>query len=366
MYQIAPTVDSTVANLTTMPMLFGFTNMEPVTWTLQIEMLFYGFLMVLLVTGLLDKPLRTMLVAITVCLICCTTFTWFKSHIPSQSGMDISSCRRPVLHAESAAVRDGDSAQRTALQAGQAMGCYGWVSSPARIVFHAIDLRDHNPVATVLMFGLLTASAFGKVPMLRWKPLIYISFISYSLYLFHNNLGSAFLRQLENWNCPPRLRSSSRRRWSLVLPVPSLMDSSSPITRRLQQILGSSQNQKRRAIKTNPDHVQPANDVGSFQLKRIGEPSPYEPVLRTPTSPRQSVVWKTMKLKFIDRRFPRLTVVGNNGIPWRDHSRFFNGAGWRTGFVTWAETCDWRFWSRSTKMRTGSESRPGASTQPAR
>ena len=41
-----------------MPQLFGYSNMEPVTWTLQIEMLFYGFLMLLLVAGLLDKPLR--------------------------------------------------------------------------------------------------------------------------------------------------------------------------------------------------------------------------------------------------------------------------------------------------------------------
>ena len=55
MYGMTPNIDSTVANLSTMPVLFGFENMEPVTWTLQVEMLFYGFLMFLLVTGLLDN-----------------------------------------------------------------------------------------------------------------------------------------------------------------------------------------------------------------------------------------------------------------------------------------------------------------------
>ena len=71
------------------------------------------------------------------------------------------------------------------------------------IVFHAIDLRDHNPVATAMLFGTLALSAFGKIPLLRFKPLIYISTISYSLYLFHNNLGCALMKQLENMGCGP-------------------------------------------------------------------------------------------------------------------------------------------------------------------
>jgi len=34
---------------------------------------------------------------------------------------------------------------------------------------------------------------------------MYLSFISYALYLFHNNLGSALIRQLELFNWPPLL-----------------------------------------------------------------------------------------------------------------------------------------------------------------
>ncbi len=235
MYQTVPALDSTIANLTTMPMLFGFTNMEPVTWTLQIEMLFYAFLMALLVTGLLDKPLRTMLVAVTLCLICCTTFTWFKSTYPESIWIgtfrvaeDLFFMRNMPLFAM------GILLNELRCKRGQPWALWTGIVASA-IVFHAIDLRDHNPVATVLMFGLLTASAFGKVPILRWKPLVYISFISYSLYLLHNNLGSAFMRQLETWGCPPLLAFVLTTVFVIAIASAVTRWFEQPITRKLRQ-----------------------------------------------------------------------------------------------------------------------------------
>ena len=82
MFKPPPTLDWTVANLTTMPNLLGYENMEPVTWTLQVEMLFYQFLMFLLISDLLDKPVRTMMVAVSVCLILGTAFTNCKTWHP--------------------------------------------------------------------------------------------------------------------------------------------------------------------------------------------------------------------------------------------------------------------------------------------
>ncbi len=203
MFGVTPTTDSTVANLSTMPMLFGYTNMEPVTWTLQIEMLFYAFLMTLLITGLLDKPIRTMLVAVSVCLVCCSGFSWFRGAYPDSNwnGMfrvaeDLFFMRNMPLFAM------GILLNELRCKRGNPWGLWAGIAASG-IVFHAIDLRGHNPAATVLMFGLLTASAYGKVPILRWKPLVFISFISYPLYLFHNNLGSLFMSQLESFGCPP-------------------------------------------------------------------------------------------------------------------------------------------------------------------
>jgi peptidoglycan/LPS O-acetylase OafA/YrhL len=68
----------------------------------------------------------------------------------------------------------------------------------AATVFHAIDDHDYNPVATVLLLGILALSAYGKLPLLRFKPLVFISTISYSLYLVHNNLGSTIIYHLNH------------------------------------------------------------------------------------------------------------------------------------------------------------------------
>ena len=205
MYQVTTTPELAVANLTAMPQLFGFFNMEPVTWTLQIEMLFYFFLMLLLVTGLLDRPLPTMMGAIAVCLVCCTGFQWFATSFPGsdwnarfQIVEDLFFMRYMPLFAMGILLNEIRSKR----------GNY-WLLSlgiiASAIVFHAIDLRDHNPLATVLMFGMLTLGSFGKLPILRFKPLIYISTISYALYLFHNNLGCAVMKQMEAWGCNPLL-----------------------------------------------------------------------------------------------------------------------------------------------------------------
>lgn len=205
MYRETPTLDATAANLTTMPGLFGYTNMEPVTWTLQVEMLFYAFLMLLLVFGWLDKPVRTMLVAIAICFVCCTGFDGYRALHPDS-----------LVNARTRIIEDLFFMRNLPLFAMGILlnelrcrrGNPWWLATgivASGCVFHAIDLRDHNPAATILLFGMLTAGAFGKIPLLRWRPLIFISYISYSLYLFHNNLGSGLMKILESLGCPPLL-----------------------------------------------------------------------------------------------------------------------------------------------------------------
>ncbi len=203
MFHTTPAPDLAAANLTTMPQLFGYTNMEPVTWTLQIEMLFYGFLMLMLVSGLLDKPLRTMSVAIGICLVCCSYFSWFQGAYPASTWNskfkfieDLFFMRNLPLFSM------GILLNEIRCKRGNVWGLGIGILASA-VVFHAIDLRDHNPAATALLFGTLALSAFGKIPLLRFKPLIFISTISYSLYLFHNNLGCALMKQLENMGCGP-------------------------------------------------------------------------------------------------------------------------------------------------------------------
>ena len=200
-----PTASETVANLTTMPRLFGFENLEPVTWTLQIEMLFYGTLVIMMLTGAFEKMLRNLMVMVGVCLVFCLAASGFRSAF-ADSGANqffwivenVCFMRNMPLFAMGMLLNEIKNKRGIAWQ--NIVGIL-----VAGTVFHVIDLRDHNPAATMLLFGLLTACAWGKVPPLRYKPLLFISSISYTLYLFHNNVGSTCIHSLEMMGMGPLL-----------------------------------------------------------------------------------------------------------------------------------------------------------------
>lgn len=200
-----PSTGEMVANLTTMPRLFGFENLEPVTWTLQIEMLFYATLVIMMVTGAFEKMLRNLMVMVGVCLVFCLAASGFKSVFPDSGanqifwiGENLFYMRNMPLFAMGMLLNEIKNKRGTTWH--NILGILA-----AGIVFHVIDLRDHNPAATTLLFGLLTACAWGKVPPLRFKPLLFISSISYTLYLFHNNVGSICIHSLETMGMGPLL-----------------------------------------------------------------------------------------------------------------------------------------------------------------
>ena len=188
-----------------MPRLFGFENMEPVTWTLQVEMLFYGFLMITLMNGWIDRPLRLMMGAVGICLASCLFFDWHFVHRPESIWNQRFSVvenlffmRNLPLFAMGILLNEIRSGRGKVWK-----HCLGIMVSA--LAFHAIDLRDHNPAATAMLFSLLALSAYGKIPVLRFKPLLFISTISYSLYLFHNNAGCALIAWLESLGFGPQI-----------------------------------------------------------------------------------------------------------------------------------------------------------------
>lgn len=192
-----PSTAQTVANLTTMPRLFGFENLEPVTWTLQIEMLFYATLVIMMLTGAFENMFRNLMIMVGTCFVFCSLASGFAYAFPD-SGLNrlfwivenVCFMRNMPLFAMGMLLNEIKNRRGVLWQ--NILGIL-----IAAIVFHAVDLRGHNPVATLLLFGLLTACAWGKVPPLRFKPLLFISTISYTLYLFHNNVGSTCIHSLE-------------------------------------------------------------------------------------------------------------------------------------------------------------------------
>ena len=193
------------ANLTIMPNLFGYQCMEPVTWTLQVEVLFYGMILMMFMTGALEKPFRTVMALLALSLVTCTSINFLsgRAHDPLLLGW-MTLCRDVMILEYLPLFTIGILLNEIRCQRGKfSLNALGILASLT--VFHLVDRFDHNPVASLVLFVLLAFSAYGKVPLLRFKPLVFVSTISYALYLLHNNLGCVFIYHVNQAGLSPLL-----------------------------------------------------------------------------------------------------------------------------------------------------------------
>ena len=181
------------ANFTVMPELFGYQCMEPVTWTLSIEILFYGLILLMFLTGALESPFRTMMSLMVLSAVTCGSINYLSaaSHDPMilswmMQARDLMILEYLPLFSMGILLNEIRNRRGN-------VWCNGLGILVSAAVFHAVDRYNHNPAATLVLFGLLAFSAYGRVPMLRFKPLVFVSTISYMLYLLHNNLGCVFI-----------------------------------------------------------------------------------------------------------------------------------------------------------------------------
>lgn len=197
------TGEQVAANLTIVPGLFGQDCMEPVTWTLQIEILFYGLILLMFVSGALRKPLSMMFWYLGLCIAGIWSIEYLTSiHADESLIAGLTFARKLLILDYMPLFFIGMLVHQIWNQNGQLhWNLFG--IAVAAIVFHVIDRHDYNPAATLLMIGTLFLSAYGKLPFLRFKPLVFISTISYSLYLLHNNLGCAFIYRMEQLGFTP-------------------------------------------------------------------------------------------------------------------------------------------------------------------
>ncbi len=203
MYGAEPTASQFAANMTVMPRLFGYECWEPVTWTLQVELIFYGLLILLFVGGALNRPLRTIYMLLGISGFGMWTCYRINELQPESMAAGLATFLSGLfilkylpLFAIGILLHEIKSKRGHALS-----NAIGIVASA--VVFHAIDDHGHNPVATVLLFTLLAFSAYGKIPVLRMKPFLIISASSYALYLFHNNLGCLLIKKINDFGVPP-------------------------------------------------------------------------------------------------------------------------------------------------------------------
>jgi len=191
-----------LANVTLMPGIFGHECIDPVMWTLQVELLFYIAIVVMYRGGLLNHFAKGWGVMIALSLVLCPLL---DSVAPAQSGtmwfMFASSIRRILFLDYAPLFAIGYLLYQIRAGRGSRIQSVGWMILSAA-VFHMIDHGKHNPLATLLIVGCVFAAGLGRIPPLRWKPLAYISAISYPIYLFHNNLGCAVIHHFNHAGVP--------------------------------------------------------------------------------------------------------------------------------------------------------------------
>lgn len=211
-----------LANLTVMPNLFGYACLEPVTWTLQVEVLFYLILLALFLGGFLQRPVPTIGVVLAICWVGCWGCDWLKAQQLAEPWVQVVDTLRQLLlldyfplFAVGILIHELWRRDQQTPRNDCPLTPEGWMKRnfdvffaiiAALVVFHATDRFNHNPGVSVGLTFLVGMSLYRRVPFLRWRPLVFISSISYMLYLLHNNLGAVYIGWLnQTVGLPPQV-----------------------------------------------------------------------------------------------------------------------------------------------------------------
>ncbi len=201
--QIGLTTTQLAANLTLLPRVFGQECVDPVMWTLQIEMIFYFTLVTLYRSGGLKRYFIGWGSLLVASYFACPLLDSVAATSEGTWWFALATAGRRLLLLDFVPLfAMGFLLYMIKTKTGNRWQNIAGILVAA-FVFHSIDHGKHNPAATALILGLVTLCAYGKLPLLRFKPLLYVSTISYALYLCHNNLGCVLIHRLDHSGYPP-------------------------------------------------------------------------------------------------------------------------------------------------------------------
>ncbi|TWU56407.1 Acyltransferase family protein [Rubripirellula tenax] len=233
--QQSVTLGQFVANMTLLPRVLGFECVDPVMWTLQIEMMFYVTLVTLFMIGGLRRYFIGWGSLLAMSITFCPLLDSLEATYGGQAWFSVATGLRRLLLLDFAPLFSiGFLLYMIKTGVGKRWQNIAGIVVAA-IVFHCIDHGKHNPVATVMIIGLVTLCAYGKVPPLRFRPLVYISTISYAIYLCHNNLGCALIRRFDEAGVPPVICFAIAVVFSFALAVIITHRVEQPITNALRR-----------------------------------------------------------------------------------------------------------------------------------
>lgn len=169
--------------------LFGVPHVDGVYWTLEVELFFYCWMLLLYSVRMLDK---VFLVALGL-----LALRWIYFILQQVWGIDLPwivfrlliLAYLPwfVLGMACYALRHGGRTQATTWQIHLAVAA-------ALLTLLVVDSPLHAGLG-VAFFMLVKLASSQRLPWLNWRPLVWLGSISYPLYLLHENIAWALMLQ---------------------------------------------------------------------------------------------------------------------------------------------------------------------------
>lgn len=184
-----PSAGEVAANLLMFHGLFGVDHVDGAYWSLEIELIFYAWMLVIWSIGWLGRPMRIVLAWLAVSLaarvgaaVLGFELPWTVSHLTLMKWIpwfSIGISAYVIAHAE----RDAPLAYGAMALAVLTVGVGdGWAYS----------------IWAAMVAVVLTLASLGRIALLASLPFAFFGAISYPLYLIHENLGFSLMLHAES------------------------------------------------------------------------------------------------------------------------------------------------------------------------
>ena len=215
-----PSLGRVAANLSMVQELFGVASVDGVYWTLEVELLFYALALAVFWAGML--PRAPVALAGWLALSALFYSPLWTAHLDDVrfTGM----AARLLILEYAPFFATGIVFYR--LYSGQASGAADY----AVLAFAALLVLVHWPLPVGLMIAaaclVLWKVGRGGVAALRFRPLVFLGTISYSLYLVHQKIGHAVLLELahRDWHPVARIAAASAITMGLAAAITFLVE----------------------------------------------------------------------------------------------------------------------------------------------